>query len=205
MTDDDGANQLLIVGRRKRSPRKFALLNTAIELFAARGYHGVTIRDIGDEMGMTSASLYRHYESKEALLADAIDLVIHPMVEAIELICARDLGAEQRLRAAVSFHVNFALEHRTYLRVYYTEARQLNSEHLARHRKHTKRYRDAWLSLLIDAGAAKDNEDASHLYLMTMAMLNLGSNQERRSARRDRLDWVIDRTMALLMRSEAGS
>jgi AcrR family transcriptional regulator len=201
MTTIDGSNALLIVGRRQRSARKLALLNTAIALFAERGYHAVTIRDIGDEMGMTSASLYRHYESKEALLADAVDLVIHPMIEAIEDIRSTDDSPRLRLRAAVEFHATFAREHRTYLRVYYTEGRQLGPEHRTNHRRNSGRYRDAWVDLLLSASAAADEREAGNLYLMTMAMLNLGTTGERTSLN-EWLPWVSARTMNMLVGPE---
>lgn len=198
MTKIDPNNALLIVGRRKRSARKLALLNTAIALFSERGYHAVTIRDIGDEMGMTSASLYRHYESKEALLADAVDLVIHPMIEAIEDIRSTDDSPKLRLRAAVEFHATFAREHQTYLRVYYTESRQLGPEYRSSHRRNSGRYRDAWIDLLLSAGAAENEQEAGNLYLMTMAMLNLGTTGER-SGLHEWLPWVTSRTMSMLV------
>lgn len=189
-------DQLQIAGRTNRSPRKLALLNTAITLFADRGYNGVTIRDIGDAMGMTSASLYRHYASKEALLADAIDLVIQPMLGEVAAIYAREGTPLDRLTAAVQFHAEFALKHRTYLRVYFVEAKQLGPDNLAAHMRLRNRYRDLWLDLLRDADAASTISEARELYSLMIVMLNLGGT---RDLTLEDLDWVTGRTMALLM------
>jgi AcrR family transcriptional regulator len=44
------------------------LLAAALEAFASRGYHGTTTRDIATRVNMSSAAIYSHYSSKEALL-----------------------------------------------------------------------------------------------------------------------------------------
>lgn len=46
---------------------KTRLARIALELFAARGIDGTTVRDIAQAAGVAEGSLYRHYESKEAL------------------------------------------------------------------------------------------------------------------------------------------
>jgi TetR/AcrR family transcriptional regulator, regulator of cefoperazone and chloramphenicol sensitivity len=52
------------------------ILETSLSFFEARGYAGVSLRDIADQLGVTKAALYYHFESKqsivEALIADAI-------------------------------------------------------------------------------------------------------------------------------------
>lgn len=202
MTTIDSESPLVILGRLKRSPRKLALLDAAIGLFAQRGYHAVTIRDIGDEMGMTSASLYRHYPSKEALLADAFDLVSQPLIEALARIRTSDDGPRQRLRAAVEFHAAFAREHRTYLRVYATEARHLGAEHSRSYGINSARYRESWVELLTAAGAADGAREAEHVYLMAMAVLTPGATSLR-NAGGDWLAWTSERTMRLLVGSVA--
>jgi AcrR family transcriptional regulator len=45
-----------------------AALAAARRLFTARGYAGTSMRDIAAEVGLTSAALYYHFPSKEAML-----------------------------------------------------------------------------------------------------------------------------------------
>jgi TetR/AcrR family transcriptional regulator, regulator of cefoperazone and chloramphenicol sensitivity len=53
------------------------ILETSLSFFEARGYAGVSLRDIADQLGLTKAALYYHFPSKqgivEALITDAID------------------------------------------------------------------------------------------------------------------------------------
>ena len=46
---------------------KERILQTALELFAARGYGATSISHIAGALGLTKGALYRHYESKEAI------------------------------------------------------------------------------------------------------------------------------------------
>jgi AcrR family transcriptional regulator len=47
---------------------KEKILDAAVDLFAERGYDGVSIRDIGRAVGITEGAVYKHYPSKEAIL-----------------------------------------------------------------------------------------------------------------------------------------
>jgi TetR/AcrR family transcriptional repressor of nem operon len=61
-------------------PRK-TLVQTALRLFASRGYHGVSIADILRESGCTRGALYYHFSSKEELGYAVIDEWVRLLVE----------------------------------------------------------------------------------------------------------------------------
>ncbi|TNM41974.1 TetR/AcrR family transcriptional regulator [Nocardioides albidus] len=54
------------------SARRAQLLAIAAEMFATRGYTQTTVRDIADEAGILSGSLYHHFDSKEAMLTEIL-------------------------------------------------------------------------------------------------------------------------------------
>lgn len=47
---------------------KEKIFDTAVDLFAEKGYDGVSIRDIGRAVGITEGAVYKHYTSKEEIL-----------------------------------------------------------------------------------------------------------------------------------------
>jgi AcrR family transcriptional regulator len=49
-------------------PTSERILQRALELFAEKGYDGVTVREIVKPLGLTEATLYVHFKSKAALL-----------------------------------------------------------------------------------------------------------------------------------------
>jgi len=52
------------------STRRSELTREAARLFAEKGYHGTSIGDLADALGVQKASLYHHIESKADLLWD---------------------------------------------------------------------------------------------------------------------------------------
>src|SRR5437667_36673 len=56
----------------RRRSRRDEILEIAVGLFAARGYHGVSMDDIGAAAGVTGPALYHHFAGKEAMLAAAL-------------------------------------------------------------------------------------------------------------------------------------
>ena len=54
------------------SARRAEVLAIAAELFAVRGYTQTTVRDIAEEAGILSGSLYHHFDSKEAMLQEIL-------------------------------------------------------------------------------------------------------------------------------------
>jgi AcrR family transcriptional regulator len=60
------------------------ILKTARDLFVGRGYMGVSMQQIADATGLRKASLYHHFRSKEALLADVIALEMDQLLLELE-------------------------------------------------------------------------------------------------------------------------
>src|SRR5260370_12718309 len=58
--------------RRRPKDRKRQILEQAVGLFTDRGFHSVKLEDIAEAAGVTARALYRHYDNKQALLAEAI-------------------------------------------------------------------------------------------------------------------------------------
>ena len=51
--------------------RRDEILAAALRLFHERGYHDVSIDEIGEAVGITGPTIYFHYRSKADILADA--------------------------------------------------------------------------------------------------------------------------------------
>lgn len=69
-TDSDGLPTRVPVGELSATRQK--LLETAEALFQTEGFHAVGLKRILQEVGITKQAFYRHFDSKEALVADVI-------------------------------------------------------------------------------------------------------------------------------------
>ena len=54
------------------SERRERLVRLAAELFAEKGYQATTVRNIADEAGILSGSLYHHFDSKESIVDEIL-------------------------------------------------------------------------------------------------------------------------------------
>lgn len=53
--------------RMSQSARRWAILESAVPLFAAKGFHGVKTRELAAAAGVSEALLFRHFNDKEEL------------------------------------------------------------------------------------------------------------------------------------------
>jgi AcrR family transcriptional regulator len=58
--------------RAKPKNARDRLLDTAIDLFYANGFHSIGLDAILDETGVTKTTFYKHFESKEDLILEAL-------------------------------------------------------------------------------------------------------------------------------------
>lgn len=96
-------------GTGKGSARRTQLLAIAAELFATRGYSQTTVRDIADEAGILSGSLYHHFDSKEAMLDEILRQFMDGLLSRFEAIVAA--GASPRETLDELIRVSFATIH----------------------------------------------------------------------------------------------
>jgi len=64
-------------------PTREVILDTAEQLFAARGFDGVALRDLAREMDLTAPSLYNHFPSKQALYDAVLERGLRPILQAV--------------------------------------------------------------------------------------------------------------------------
>ncbi|GII85178.1 TetR family transcriptional regulator [Sphaerisporangium siamense] len=88
---------------------KGRILQEALRLFAERGFHGTSIRDLADACGIRSATLYAHYPTKEHVLAELIRIGHEDHRD--RLLRAEGADPVSRLRAVVRAHVLAHAEH----------------------------------------------------------------------------------------------
>jgi AcrR family transcriptional regulator len=142
-------NDIHSPAKPRRDPaRKERILAAAADLVASHGYHAVGMADIGAAAGIVGSGIYRHFDSKAALLSALLERLMDEMERAAAAAVAEaddDRGALERL---VSTHVRFAIEERRLLQVYYREAHHLPEEALRGLRRAQRHYIEEWVIAL---------------------------------------------------------
>lgn len=95
------------VGRKKE--RFEEILQQAASLFRERGYHGVTMDDIAEGLGLSKLSIYYYFESKESILYIINDLAHTKNLKNLKGIVNSEDSPETKLRQAIKNHVSILL------------------------------------------------------------------------------------------------
>ena len=88
-------HDIQILGTRpdaRRISRRAELLSLAADLFAERGFAGVTVDDIGNAAGISGPALYHHFDSKECLLGEMLVRISESLLSKATAIVRRPLS-----------------------------------------------------------------------------------------------------------------
>ncbi len=118
----------MALAEKIRSTRRTQLIDVAARLFSERGYHGTSMQDLGQALGIQRGSLNAHIGSKEDLLFDVVDDGADRfLARGAEALTAGG-GARDRLRALLVGHVETATQHLAASTVFLNEWRYLSPE-----------------------------------------------------------------------------
>lgn len=113
------------------SPRREQVLRAAEQLFAERGFHGTSVRDIAEALNIKGGSLYAHIQSKDDLLNDIVTYAATRFFDAVTPIVNSDLLTIEKLRRVIAAHTQVITSDLAAATVYSNEWRNLSDERRA--------------------------------------------------------------------------
>lgn len=124
--------------------RREQILEIAAELFARRGFHGVSVADLGAACGISGPALYKHFASKDALLAEMLVSISERLLAVATDRVEQAADPDAALEALIAWHVDFALRHRPLIVVQDRDWESLPRDARERVRSLQRRYIDVW-------------------------------------------------------------
>ena len=91
--------------------RRDQILDEAARLFAARGFTGVSIAEIGSACGISGPALYKHFPGKESILAEMLVSISETLLRRGQELVAAHTDPERTLEALADWHTEFAVTH----------------------------------------------------------------------------------------------
>ncbi|MEP7024258.1 MAG: TetR/AcrR family transcriptional regulator [Actinomycetota bacterium] len=149
---------------RIRDPaRKERILAAAADLVAGHGYHAVSISDIGAAAGVTGPAIYRHFDSKSAVLVALFDQVIDGMLASAAEIVSSAASEHEALAQLVANQVEFVIGDRELARVYHHEINNLPTEDRRRLRRKQRLYLEEWVHVVAELRGGLPDEEGRAL------------------------------------------
>ena len=152
--------------------RRQQILDIAAELFAQKGFHGVSISELGAACGFSGPALYRHFRSKDAVLAE---MLVSISDELLTVGRERVRAAEsptQALQALIDWHVTFALDHKALIVVQDRDWGALPLEAREKVRETQRKYVDVWVKQLRLLDPDRSLKEARASVHATFGLLN---------------------------------
>src|SRR5881398_3955849 len=180
------------------STRKSELTRQAARLFAEKGYHGTSIGDLAEAMGVQKGSLYAHIESKADLLWEVARdgaAAFHAALDAVP----DDLPATEKIRLALRAHLRVVAEQLDVATVFIREWRYLEGDRRERFLAERRRYEERFRGLFREGrelGELRTDLDEATSTLLALSSANWAYTWIRPESNTDEL---ADRFTALLL------
>ncbi|HTS52071.1 MAG TPA: TetR/AcrR family transcriptional regulator [Burkholderiales bacterium] len=178
------------------------ILRAATALFCERGYHGTSVRALTRVLRMEAPSLYYHFPSKQHVLFAILDRTLDDLLAGLQEAVATAQAPEDRLRAAVRFHVLFHTRRRQEAFVSHSELRSLTPSNLRRIVARRDEYEQVFRDLLA-AGARSGVFRVPDVRLAAMSILTMCTGVALWFSDDGRLapEAIADRYVAMILRS----
>jgi TetR/AcrR family transcriptional regulator, cholesterol catabolism regulator len=180
------------------STRKSELTRQAARLFAEKGYHGTSIGDLAEAMGVQKGSLYAHIESKADLLWEVARdgaAAFHTALDEIP----DELKALEKIRLALRAHLRVVGEQLDVATVFIREWRYLEGPRREQFVAERRRYEERFRALFREGrelGELRTDLDDSTATLLALSAANWAYTWLRPGEATDEL---ADRFFAVLL------
>ncbi|MBT9258377.1 MAG: TetR/AcrR family transcriptional regulator [Clostridiales bacterium] len=134
-----------------RTRRQEELYAVAAELFRTKGYHGTSIQDLAEALGIQRGSLYAHIERKEELLYGITLEAAQAFLSALEPLQEASGSPLEKLERAFVAHARVVADHLPAASVFFHEWQHLHGEAREEILSLRHRYEELWRRLVKDA------------------------------------------------------
>jgi len=142
------------------TPRREQIRREAARLFAARGFLGVGVDEIGRAVGISGPGLYRHFPGKDAMLADLLVGISERLLAEGSRRVAEAPGPLAALESLIEGHIDFALDESALIILHDRELLNLPDEERRTVRRLQRQYVELWVAAARGAFPALAPEEA---------------------------------------------
>ncbi len=185
----------------KYQQQRLQAIRSAAAVFAEKGFHGSSTRDIAERLGIKQGSLYYYFKSKEEALGEVCLFGIEDYADHMKVIAASDQSFESKLMATITSHLSSYRERNEALKVYNDERLYLPEERRRKLKALGSRYRQQLEGIFeegVQSGALRESLDCHFAAQAVIGICNAWGDIIVRDPDLDLFD-VIQKCSDLLM------
>ncbi len=129
-----------IGGSSAADEKRRELARRAAELFDSEGYHKTTVADIGEAIGLSKASVYHYFSTKDEILYWVHEDFVGKLIARHEARLSTPMSASQSLLEVIGDMLEVVESSRSQVRVFFEHYRELTPEQQAPIRAKRIRY-----------------------------------------------------------------
>lgn len=113
--------------RKPHKQRKLEIIQSTLALAAELGVKKVTTQAIADRVGVAQATVFRHFKTRDAIFADAIEWLASQLFQTLSGCFSGEASAEQRLQQLIRKQLRFISQHKGLPRLLFSDRLHLES------------------------------------------------------------------------------
>jgi AcrR family transcriptional regulator len=153
--------------------RRRQLLDTAVDVFAANGFHATSMNDVADAAGVTKPVLYQHFGSKRELYLELLEDVGRQLGNRIAEATAQAGGPHEQVEKGFLAYFTFVAEHRSSYQLLFGGGSRRDAEFADAVRR-VEEHLAASIAELIDADI-----DADHRRTLAFGLVGMAEGTSR--------------------------
>ncbi len=156
------------------SPGRDRILRVAAELFLTKGYAETSLRTIAEAVEMRPASIYHHFESKDALLTEILSIGMDAVTTAFDAVASEldhgEASERERLEAHVGGHLRALFANHAFTAAHVTVFPFVPADVRTAAVPQRDAYEAQWTDLLREIAPALDNARTDALRLTRLSL-----------------------------------
>ena len=153
--------------------QRLAAIKAAAAVFAEKGFHGASTKDIAEHMGIKQGSLYYYFKSKEEALSEVCLYGISDYVSRMDGIANKAHGFETKLMAVVTSHLSSYREKNEALKVHNDERLYLPEEKRTELKKLGSHYRELLEGIFEQALAENELDEHTDCHFAAQSVIGI--------------------------------
>jgi AcrR family transcriptional regulator len=149
------------------------IIDAAAAVFARKGYHGASTKDVADRLGIRQGSLYYYVPSKEAALEEVCLIGVEGFIRRLNAIRAGAGSPAEKVRAATLAHLEPTRDRHDYVRTFLGSRHHLPPNVRRNISRLTREYERLFEDLLRDGVAGGDFRAGLYCRLATLGIMGM--------------------------------